>query len=556
METGPVQEYPPLRGRRGALDRFQYLLVAVGILVFFTLGWRGRLPVTIVGGDELYYVSLSRSLEAGTYRELYSASAPRHVKYPPGYPALLAGIRKLGGESHDLVRAVNLAFVAGAILGSFLIVRKVAGVGPALAVFTLLAINPSLLRVGAAMMSEAPYLGFTGAALAASALAPPASSRTAYLAVALALAAFLVRAAGLTLLLAIGFWLAQRGRRRELLAYAVACLIVVGGWFAYTRLVPQDAAGLSYRSDLAGYDASVSPEAPSRLELAYQQAVGYATDGIPTAMALATIPGTKIDNILWLAALAVLACVGIVRIWQTAPAVAWYLVVSALLLVTWPWRMDRLLLPVFPFVLAAMLTGAHHLTRALGPRTRTVLVGSLAVLMGIGAVRGAAALVARGQTCDRSRPYESPGCYDDQSRSMAAAAHYLRSTASEGAVVLTISGAAVNYLSGLPTEPVQLVRRFPRGEAGPGLRASGIRYILVTGQRAIERGWFGKILLASCHGLRVEARFPPEALVLRPEPPRGPAEDSCGPLTDLVNSPGGEGGLAMTPGFPKLALTR
>ena len=167
METGPVQEYPPLRGRRGVLDRFQYLLVAIGILVFFTLGWRGRLPVTIVGGDELYYVSLSRSLEVGTYRELYYASAPRHVKYPPGYPALLAGIRKLGGESHDLVRAVNLAFVAGAILGSFLIVRKVAGVGPALAVLTLLAVNPSLLRVGATMMSEAPYLGFTGAALAA-----------------------------------------------------------------------------------------------------------------------------------------------------------------------------------------------------------------------------------------------------------------------------------------------------------------------------------------------------------------------------------------------------
>jgi hypothetical protein len=123
-------------------------------------------------------------------------------------------------------------------------------------------------------------------------------------------------------------------------------------------------------------------------------------------------------------------------------------------------------------------------------------------------------------------------------------------------VVLTISGAAVNYLSGLPTQPVQLVRRFPPGEAGPGLRASGIRYILITGQRAIERGWFGRILLASCHDLRVEARFPPEALVLRPEPPRGPEEDSCGPLTDLVNSPGGEGGLATRPGFPNLAMIR
>lgn len=538
MEHQTLQENPPLRVQRGVLDRFQYLLVALGILVFFTLGWRGRLPVMLVGGDELDYASISRSLEAGSYREVQLARAPRHVKYPPGYPALLLAVRKLGGPSHDLVRALNLAFVAGAIIGIFFLVRKVAGVGPALAAFTLLAVNPSLLNVGVTMLSEAPYLGFSVAALVASAFAPAASSRTAYLATFLALAAFLTRSAGLALVLGIGLWLLQRRRRRELFAYAVASLVVVGGWFAYTRMVPHEVAGRSYRTDLAGFDAAATPQAPSRVGLAYRNAVGYGTDALPSALALPTIPGTKIDNVLWLAALVALGGVGIVRLGQTVPAVGWYLVLSAALLAAWPWRQDRLLLPLVPFVLAAILIGAHHLARSLGSRTRTVLVGSLTLLMMVGALPGVAARDARARACDRSRPYERPGCYDDQSRSMAAAAHYLRSTATEEALVLTLSGAAVNYLSGLRTEPVELVRTFPPGEAAQGLRNNGVRYILITGGRAVERGWFGQALLASCHELRLEARFPPAGFVLTTEPPQGPSEDSCGPLTELVNSPG------------------
>ena len=537
MGSGPLQEYPPPPARRGVLDRYQYLLVVLGILVFLTLGWRGRLPVIIVGGDDLTYVSLSRSLETGTYREEYFADAPRHIKYPPGYPALLLAVRKVGGESHDLAQAMNLVLVTVGLLGSFLIVRKVAGVGPALAAFSLLVINPSLLTVGVRMLSEAPYIGFVGAALAVATLAPAASSRTAHLAIFLALAAFLTRVAGLVLVLSIGLWLVRRRRPRELVAYVVACLIVVGGWFAYTRVVPEDATGHSYGADLAGF-ARVSPDAPSRVELAYKNAVGYATDGLPSAMALPTIPGTKIDNILWLAALTVLAGVGIVRLGRTAPAVAWYLVLSAALLLAWPWRQDRLMLPLVPFVLGAMLIGAHHLTRRLGSRTRTVLLGSLTLLMGIGALAGVATRDANAQACDRSRPYESPGCYDEQSRSMAAAAHYLRSTAREGALVITLSGAAVNFLSGLRTEPVELVRSFPPGEAGQGLRKSGVRYILITGHRAVERGWFGRTLLASCRELRFEARFPPAGFVLTTEPPQGPSEDACGPLTELVTSPG------------------
>lgn len=535
MQPGPILG-PQSKG--GVLDRFQYLFLTMGILIFSTLGWRGRLPVMLVGGDELTYVSLSRSLEAGSYREIHSASAPRHVKYPPGYPAWLLAVRKVGGESHDLVRALNLAFIAVAIFGTCLIVRKVAGAGPALAACFLLVFNPSLLGVGATLLSEAPYIGLTGAALAVSALALPSSWRPALVAVLLAMAAFLTRAAGLTIVLAIGLWLLQRRRRRELLAYGVACLVVVGGWFAYTRSVPHPEAGQSYRTDLVGSDFRGRPDAPSRVELTFQNTVWYATSGLPSALALPTVPGTWVDNAFWLAAMAVLVGAGILRLSRASPAVGWYLLLSGALLVAWPWRQDRLLLPIVPFVIAAMLIGAHYLARSLPSRARTVILGSLTVLMGVGAIRGALARDAAAATCDRSRPHESPGCYDDQSRSLAAAAQYLRSTAPAKAIVLTVSGAAVKYLSGLSSEPAEIVRDFAPGEAGQRLRERGVRYILITGRRRVEKRWFGPILLASCHDLRLDARFPPEGFVLTTEPPLSPSEDACGPLARLVKSPG------------------
>ena len=535
MEPGPIPD-PHLRG--GVLDRLQYLFATMGILIFFTLGWRGRLPVMIVGGDELTYVSISRSLESGTYREVYSASAPRHVKYPPGYPAWLLAVRKVGGESHDLVRALNLAFVAVAILSTWLIVRKVAGPGPALAAGFVLVFNPSLLGVGATLLSEAPYLGLTGAALAVSALGAPSSRRSALVAILLAMAAFLTRTAGITVVLAIGLWLVQRRRRRELLAYGVACLVVVGGWFAYTQFVPGPDAGQSYGTDLAEADRPGRPDAPSRVELTYQNTLWYATSGLPSALALPTLPGTWVDNALWLAALVVLVGAGIMKLSRASPAVAWYLLLSGALLAAWPWRQDRLLLPIVPFVVAAMLIGADYLAQSLPSRTRAVILGTLTVLMGVGAIRGARDRDAAAATCDRSRPYESPGCYDDHSRSLAAAAHYLRSTASAKAIVLTGSGTAVNFLSGLSTEPPSIVRDFSPGEAGQRLRERGIRYILIVGRRRIEEGWFGRILLASCHDLRLEARFPPAGFVLTTEPPLSPSEDACGPLAQLVKSPG------------------
>ena len=104
--------------------------------------------------------------------------------------------------------------------------------------------------------------------------------------------------------------------------------------------------------------------------------------------------------------------------------------------------------------------------------------------------------------------------------------------------MLTVSGAAVNYLSGLLTTPPAIVRSLPSGNTATRLRNLGISYILITGYRQFERRQLGPWLLGSCREFRVEARFPPGGFILMPDPPRLPSEEACGPLRELVSSRG------------------
>jgi 4-amino-4-deoxy-L-arabinose transferase-like glycosyltransferase len=244
--TSPAEAIPA----SGVLARLQYPLLATALVLLLILGWRGREPVNISTTDENTYVALSKSLQAGSYREIYLGSAPLHVKYPPGYPAFVLAVRLVGGENLDVIRAANLLLLATSILFMFLIVRRVAGVGVALAVAFLLAINHSLLNVGGSLLSESLFVCLGAAALWCTMKADDDTRRHGYWAIALALAGFLTRTAGVTLVAAIGVWLLRRRRRAELVAFAVGALLVVGGWFAYTSMVPHQSGGASYGSDI------------------------------------------------------------------------------------------------------------------------------------------------------------------------------------------------------------------------------------------------------------------------------------------------------------------
>jgi 4-amino-4-deoxy-L-arabinose transferase-like glycosyltransferase len=520
--------------------RGRNLVVALLLLAFLVIGWRGRDPVQIASGDDLIYLSLSRSLQSGSYREIFRASAPLHVKYPPGYPAWLVLVRQVTGDHLALIVVSNLLLVALSFVILFVVARRFVGEWLALAFLALMALSPALLWTGGSLYSEALFLLISTGALAMALKADRTSERGAvFAAIALALLAFLTRTAGIALVLGVGVWIWRRRKPAELMVYGLASAVVTGGWIAYASAASPDPTARSYANDLA--DATAIARTGQLTQLAsrlWHNAVNYGTETLPAELSVPTIPGTLIDNWIWLVVQTVLISAGIVFLWKTWRAAAAYLVLYVGLLVFWPWPIGRLLSPVIPLVLLVLLLGARGLTQRMPVRARALALGTLVAVLLFGAARGAIDRVEKIRPCDRANPYASPGCYSAETRTLVAAADYLRLHTAPTDVVLANRPAGMQFLSGHLSEPAVLLQQVPPGAAASTLRARKIQHVVLTAVSPFERATLAGILQRSCTDFRVEAQFAPYAILLAPSPPDGTGADACAAIAEFIREKG------------------
>jgi len=524
MPVGPAEEAAPATAR--PTKGLYWAAVVLLIAVFLGLGWQTRPPLSIVGGDELTYLSLSHSLEAGSYRESFRADKPLHTLYPPGYPAWLMGIRHGLGSNLDMIRAVNLVLTALALLLLAGLVQRLAGSGWAIAWLALVVFHGDLLTFSGSVHSEALYLVLSCGALVVTERTGQSSRR--WLAAAfLALAAFLVRPVGLAVLVAIAAWLLLHRRRGALLGFVTVSVLVVGGWFGYLNFASGAEAGSSHAAD---FSAGFQHE-PSRILALFGKVWAntrtYATAELPFSLQLPTIRGTVVDNLFWLVLTVAVLALGLAVLWKNwRPAVAYLAGYSGILLV-WPWPAGRLLVPIVPLLLLAAILGVRHGLRRLPARWRVASVGALTVLVGLGYSSRLVTRLQHSPKCDREHPFSSPGCYDPGTRSMIEVARFLRTHAKPGQVVLTGKPSSIHYLSGLQAEPAQLLDGVEEGGAAAELRKRGIDYVIISTVLPQERGPLAHALRASCTELRVEGQFDSRALLLSPLPAPSDSMHAC-----------------------------
>jgi len=511
--------------------RVQHALVAVLLVCYLALGWIGRDPIQLPSGDDLTYLSLSRSLESGSYREIFRASAPLHVMYPPVYPAWLVLVRHATGNRLDLVLVSNLLLVALSFLILFAVARQLGGPWLALSLVFVMVLSHGLLWMGGSLYSEALFLFLSTCALVATRMTDRYGQRAAFAAIALALLAFLTRLAGISLVLAVGVWLWSRRKTLELATYAVASAAVVGGWFGYVSLASSSQTVRSYSIDL-----SYIPHTGIVSEVArvWQNAVTYGTEILPVELSFPTIPDTLIDNWIWLGLEIVLLATGLVILWKTWRATAAYLPPYAALLIFWTYSDNRLLDPVIPLVMLTFLLGAWRVTRRLPARARVPVLCTLVALLAFGATGGTVQKLQHYRHCDRTNPYTSAGCYDAETRSVVAASQYIRDRLPPGDVVLAWKPSTVQFLTGRAAESAQIVQQFPQDRTVQALRDRKIRHVLLTAFTSFERGRLAHTLLESCQDLWVEARFAPHAILFSTSSPSGATSDACSDLAAFV----------------------
>ena len=107
-----------------ASNRAQWLIAAVLLVAFALLAWLQRVPSLTTANDDATYVLLSRSLREGAYSSIHLVGAPVHTKYPPVFPALLAVVSTVFGESIDAFTAMNIALAAASLALVFAIARR------------------------------------------------------------------------------------------------------------------------------------------------------------------------------------------------------------------------------------------------------------------------------------------------------------------------------------------------------------------------------------------------------------------------------------------------
>ena len=110
--------------------RLRWALLGVVIAVSSGLVWTAFNPAAHTGGDNAGYITLAYSLlKNGTYTELFDPAQPLHTKYPPVFPALLAGLMALGARSWTSLKAVAVLSTVGASALTYLWAERRVGPG-------------------------------------------------------------------------------------------------------------------------------------------------------------------------------------------------------------------------------------------------------------------------------------------------------------------------------------------------------------------------------------------------------------------------------------------
>lgn len=361
-------------------------------------------PYLFTGGDNTHYYALARALATGRgYVDLITPGAPPHTHYPPGFPALLVPVYLLTGGNYLALKLVSFVAAAAALFALYRLASRDPAVPPwaAAAAVWLMGLYGVFQLYSQRVLSDMPYLALVLAALAvfqgiASDPSGARPDRRWLLACALALAAFYVRTAGVTLLAGVGAWTIL-GRRWKLAA-TTAAIFGTGAapWFLWTRMAASGGGGgggggggaggnvalLAQRgtSALSGGEGPIV-EFAQRLWSVFVEYGFYQfpqlfwpvdPPPVPVRVAALALGGALVVYGAWRA----------VRTRSVAPGDL-YVAATLGILPFWPWLGDRYMLTIAPFLWLYLLVGIDSVARWKGrsPALAPLTAGALAVLL-------------------------------------------------------------------------------------------------------------------------------------------------------------------------------
>lgn len=518
----------PVAGARERwLDRWWPWLAAALLAIHAALAWQSRVPGLTLGNDDAVYVQLARSLRDFSYSDTFYAGAPAHVKYPPGYPAMLAITGALFGEHPDLWLAMGILLSASALALLFDVTRRRWSAGLALLALGTAAVNPTLVRFAGSLMSESTFMFWL--ALTVWALARERCTRgSMYLAGGAAIMSALTRSAGVTIVAGVLLlWLLER-RWKAVAVLASVSAATVGGWLLWTLRAPGGTRGEAYITDTFLYStdtaaggaaaagAAVGGGGSALVRLASRAGhhlLDYLTRLIPVQTPFPTVPGTLVDNLIIVGAIVLLGGVGLWSMWRRWRAVPAVVLPYAALIAVWPWPVSRFLVPMLPIVLIVLFVGAAVVGERVGRWGRSVPIALAAIVLSAALPQAAesASVAAR---CDRAAPYTSAGCFDESELEFLAATRWVAANTPDSAVFVSAKEGSFGYFTGRRAIPLMRIMRHDSATVLDFAGRSGATFLVLSRVRDSEP-LLGSRLLGQCRRLEVVHAVADGAYVFR-----------------------------------------
>jgi hypothetical protein len=445
---------------------------------------------------------------------------------------MLALWAMLVGDSFNELVALTVVLSALTLMMVFVLLRRYFGIEIAYASVIILAVNPAMVLNGGAIASEAPYSFLTIVCFYCLTRADYAQgllqkqgemkidkSALAWLvAVAVvAIASALTRTVGVTLVGAIALHLSIGRRWKATSIFVLASMLTIGGWIAWTILAEEQFVGRSYIADLESGIGGGELWLIQLLKRIGSNGWFYATWAVPEALAVPSISGTEIDNVISVAVLASTMLVGLsvfLRRWRSA---ALYLFAYGAVLLVWRWHLDRLLVPALVFLVPLALTGGVALARRLFLRSpqidRTVLIAMVVVLAGSG-IMGSLTLIRASASCDRTGAMPRDECVTPAQASYFAALRFVDRNLLDDAVFMTVKSSALFYYTGRRSISVERALAQDESNFAPFLRRQGAQYILLS---SVDDGG-GSLpnrLEANCEMLEIIQSFTPRTVLFK-----------------------------------------
>jgi hypothetical protein len=368
------------------------LILLILLIPSAQFAWRTRaMPQFAYLHDDGVLFVTAKSVAEGSYRIESLPENPSQTKFPPLYPAYLSMVWRINSTFPDNLRIATLLSWMALTALLVLVSRYYLTIGLSeprtWLMVALLALNPYLILFGCTMFSEVFFTCWVVAVFLA--ISRP-GVKWAIAAGLLAGCAYLSRTAGLALLISVPLWLAMKRDWRRAGAFAGAMLPAVLGWMLWIRLHmvhPMDQT-LMYYTDYTSYE--FLNVGISNLSIVLWKNLDQLLYGMGSLVLPKVFDILPVKILTQVIAIAMIA--GVVRLARRGIggefAAFWGISCGILLVWHFPPN-ERFVLPLFPLLVAGLVTEIEHIAKMLRAGLvhkdlgQRVVAGAMAAVVGI-----------------------------------------------------------------------------------------------------------------------------------------------------------------------------